>query len=424
MSSPQKKNINQNNNNNIDPKIQKLIEEPFVKDLLIKIEVLKKGLRDEKNKNNELSKKIEELKKEVEEEKKKNMELDKLKQLQKDLVPKMMKLNEELISTKSQIEILTKEKMELEKTAKQPKRSGSFFEKLNIKNNLEKLKSINEDNVNGNSNVETNNVEAISTMANTEIRKLNEEIEQLKFENEMCVKNMTSALEKAENLKLEFKNEIKTYNEKIKKLEEEIKMLQEERDELQDRIKLFSSISSQTIKETEHFKVLISDYKKGKEDAIKQLNISLEKYNKLKEENELNKKEIARYEMDSVKMAQKLTELKGLYIKVNLRNQMYHVKKVGLVSSAEIDIIFGRGEDGNYVMRIDSKEGMQIINIQDVESVNRVKNSKNKVEIKYMHKSKKYNMNVIVPELVVDQFVEAYKIFYFESMKCQNNFEY
>ena len=59
MSSPQKKNINQNNNNNIDPKIQKLIEEPFVKDLLIKIEVLKKGLRDEKNKNNELSKKIE-----------------------------------------------------------------------------------------------------------------------------------------------------------------------------------------------------------------------------------------------------------------------------------------------------------------------------------------------------------------------------
>ena len=139
------------------------------------------------------------------------------------------------------------------------------------------------------------------------------------------------------------------------------------------------------------------------------------------EENESHKKEIERLETNSIKMAQKLSELKSLYIKVNLRNQMYHVKKVGLMSSMEIDIIFGRGEDGNYVMRIDSKEGMQIVNIQDVESINRVNNSKTKVEIKYMLNSKKYNISVIVPELVVDQFVEAYKIFYFESMKYQNN---
>lgn len=49
--------------------------------------------------------------------------------------------------------------------------------------------------------------------------------------------------------------------------------------------------------------------------------------------------------------------------KTNLRNQMYYVKKNGLISSPEIDIIFGKGEEANYVMRIDNKEGIQIINI-------------------------------------------------------------
>ena len=123
-------------------------------------------------------------------------------------------------------------------------------------------------------------------------------------------------------------------------------------------------------------------------------------------------------------MAQKLSEIKNYYIKLNLRNQMFHVKKVGLISYSEIDIIFGKGEDGNYVMRIDSNDGMEIINIQDVEYVNRVENTKNKVEIGYMLNAKKYGIVVLVPEIVVDQFVEAYKNFYFESMKSENQINY
>ena len=134
----------------------------------------------------------------------------------------------------------------------------------------------------------------------------------------------------------------------------------------------------------------------------------------------LIKKKIENLEENSLKMAQKLSELKSLNIKANLRNQVYHVKRVGIIKSPEIDIIFGKGEEGNYVMRLDCKEGMEVINIQDVESVNRVKNSKNKVEIKYMNKGKKKTMNVLVNEVVVEQFVEAYKVFYFESMKSEN----
>ena len=201
-------------------------------------------------------------------------------------------------------------------------------------------------------------------------------------------------------------------------------MLKNEKDELQDRIKLTSTISSQTLKETEHFKGLFQEYKKGKEEVEQQLNECLKKYNKLLKENEEYKQTISRHEVDLGKMAKKLSELKNLYIKVNLRNQLFHVKKVGLLSNTEIDIIFGRDDEGNYVMRIDEKDHKELMNIQDVEYVNIIEGSKNKVEIGYMYKAKKYKITVLVDELVVEQFVEAYKIFYLESMKDQNKIAY
>jgi chromosome segregation ATPase len=235
---------------------------------------------------------------------------------------------------------------------------------------------------------------------------------------------MNSTLEETENRRLGFKNEIKTYTDKIKKLEEKMKMLEDEKKELQDRINLTSSISSQTMKESEHFKGLLQEYKKGKEEVEYQLNTCIEKCSKLLEENESYKQAIFRHEEESGKMAQKLAELKNLYIRVNLRNQMFHVKKEGLLSNTEIDIIFGKGKNGNYVMRIDEKDQTELMNIQDVEYVNRVEGSKNKVEISYMYQAKKYYIIVLVDELIVDQFVEAYKIFYLESMKDQNQIAY
>ena len=137
-------------------------------------------------------------------------------------------------------------------------------------------------------------------------------------------------------------------------------------------------------------------------------------------ENQTYKDSIYKHEIDAGKMAQKLAEFKNIILSMNLRNQVFHVKKVGLISHNEIDIIFGKGQDGNYVMRIDEKNNSDMINILDVESVNQNEKKKNKVDISYMLKSKKYNISVLVNELVVDQFVEAYKNFYAESMKLQN----
>ena len=119
-------------------------------------------------------------------------------------------------------------------------------------------------------------------------------------------------------------------------------------------------------------------------------------------------------------MALKLTEYKNMVLDMNLRNQVFHVKKTGLISHNEIDIIFYKNENGIYVMRIDDKNNSDIINILDVESVNQSNKNKNKVDISYMYKSKKYNISVLVNELVVGQLVDAYKNFYSESMKLQN----
>ncbi len=389
---------NDNSNNKQNTINTELLKDPFVKDLLVKIDILKNGIIKERSSNSELT-------------------------------SKLLKSEEELVSKTSQIKALIQDKIDLEKQVRelqtqlqQQQQKKRFFDlfNLNLNSNNEKTKPQNDISKNDDIFEDPKSVEAISTMANAEIRKLHEQISQLKFENETYLQKMNVALEQTENVKVEFKNEIKGYLEKIKSLEEETKRLEEEKGELQDRINLTSSISTQTLKETEHFKGLLYDYKKGKEDAILQLNSYEEKYKKLLGENELYKKENAKYKENSVKMAQKLAELKSLYIKVNLRNQMFHVKMEGFLYSEEFDIIFGKGEDGNYVMSIDKKDGMEVINIQDVESINRVNNYNNKVEIIYMNKGKKNVMSVSVPELVVDQFIETYKIFYFESMKNQN----
>ena len=174
------------------------------------------------------------------------------------------------------------------------------------------------------------------------------------------------------------------------------------------------------ISEKEHFEALLKDYKNSKEEALKQIEELQKKNKELLEENDKLKEAKISLETNAGKMALKLTEYKNMVLDMNLRNQIFHVKKTGLISHNEIDIIFYKNEEGIYVMRIDDKNNSDIINILDVESVNQSNKNKNKVDISYMYKSKKYNISVLVNELVVGQLVDAYKNFYSESMKLQN----
>ena len=399
--SPKKSQDSSTSNSSNSQEIQELLNHPYVQDLLLKIDVLKRGIIKERKTNQELS--------------------DKLKKFEFELTSKIVKLEEELISKTSQVKILIQEKMELEqklKTQKSQKKRGS-----NLLDLLNKGLEYNEK-LMSNKGKHKNSMEEISPVPNPEITKLHEKISELKFQNETYFKKMNKALEDLEYQRLEYKEEIDKYKDKINSLEEEIKALQKEKEELNEKIKVASSMGSKYMKEAEHFRGLLNDYKRDREQANSNLNSYMEKYNKLVEENTQYKEAILRHEEDSGKMAQKLAELKNLMIKLNLKNQIFHVKKIGLLSYNEIDILFGKAEDGNFIMRIEEKNESETINILDVESVEKVKDSNDKVEIVYMRNGKKLNMLVIVNELVIDQMVKAYKIFFSESMKKLNQIDY
>ena len=228
----------------------------------------------------------------------------------------------------------------------------------------------------------------------------------------------------AENKRLQHQNEIQNYKEKISSLENEIKKIQNEKQEINKKMGTVISMSSESMKEMDHLRILLNDYKKDREQANISLNSYIEKNNKLIQENKAYKQAILKHEEDSGKMAQKLAELKNLMIKLNLKNRMFHVKKVGLLSYTEIDILFGKSDEGNYIMRIDDQNEREVINILDVESVEIQKGTNDKVEIVYMKDGKKLSMVVIVDELIIDQIVKAYKIFFSESMKQLNDIDY
>ena len=121
--------------------VKELIKIPFVKDLIVKVDVLKNGVLNERKKTTTLTKKIEELESEI--------------------------------KTKTeQIKNLIQEKNDLEKKLSEKEKQD------NNKNSPMVVAPL---------------------MANDEIRKLNEEIIKLKFENETFMKKLNSTLLESED---------------------------------------------------------------------------------------------------------------------------------------------------------------------------------------------------------------------------------
>ena len=383
---------NSSNNNNEDNKTidyskldkNELIKSnPFVIDLLVKFDVLKKGIVEERKKTS-------------------------------ILVAKIKQLEEELNSKTNEIKKLTQEKISNDE-------NNTTIPQANKVNDNKELALIAE---------------------KEEIRKLNEQIINLKLEQENTDNKMKKTLEETEDLKKEYQTQIKLLSQANDSLIKELKSsktdksnLEKEIEKLQTEIKTKSLTpppemirereilireKDRLISEKEHFEALLKDYKNSKEEALKQIEELQKKNKELLEENDKLKEAKISLETNAGKMALKLTEYKNMVLDMNLRNQIFHVKKTGLISHNEIDIIFYKNEDGIFVMRIDDKNNSDIINILDVESVNQSNKNKNKIDISYMYKSKKYNISVLVNELVVDQLVDAYKNFYSESMKLQN----
>ena len=394
MSTETEKNDSNNSNeenNTIDysklDKNELIKKNPFVIDLLVKFDVLKKGIVEERKKTSILVSKIKQLEEEL------NSKTNELKKLAQE------KLNNEDIKNKSEM----KDKQS----------------------------------------------EMALISAKEEIRKLNEQLINLKLEEENTNNKMKKTIDETEDLKKEYQMQIKLLSQKndcllkeIKSLKSEKSDLEKEKEKLQTEIKtkaltpppemikereILIKDKERLLGEKEHFEALLKDIKKGKEEALQQLEENQKiktqlqiDNNKLKEENNKLNESKTSLETNAGKMALKLTEYKNMVLDMNLRNQVFHVKKAGLISHNEIDIIFYKTKEGDYIMRIDEKNNSDYINILDVESVTQSSKNKNKVDISYMYKSKKYNLSVIVNELVVQQLIDAYKNFYSESMKSQN----
>ena len=391
----EKKEENKINENNIDyVNLDKNIlikQNPFVKDLLVKLDILKKGIVEEKKKTSALLSTIKNFEEEI---KNKNKEIGKL-----------------ILEKSTLIEQNTHDDI------------------ANITGTFEKA--------------ENKNAEKALIIAKEEIRKLNEQIVNLKLEQETRNTKMKKTNEDTEDLKKEYQVQIKLLSEANDSIIKELKTLKNEnkniKKELEEEKKKNENskdlIETESIKdlirqkeilirekdklilEKEHFEALIKDYKKSKDEAMAQLDACLKKNGELVLENSTYRDSIYAHEEDQGKMAQKLAEYKNMILNMSLRNQVFHVKKLGLISQNEIDIIFGRDKNGNYVMRIDEKNNSEMIDILDVESVSQNEKKENRIDISYMYNSKKYNISVLVHELVVDQFLDAYKNYYSESIK-------
>ena len=389
--------INENNNidyTNLDKNIL-VKQNPFVKDLLIKLDVLKKGIVDERKKTSVL--------------------LSKIKKYEEDIKNKNKEISKLILEKSTLIEQNTHDDI------------------ANITGTFEK--------------VENKNAEEALIIAREEIRKLNEQIVNLKLEQETRNTKMKKTNEDTEDLKKEYQVQIKLLSEandsiikELKTLKTENKNLQKELEEEKKKnenskdviqtesineltrqkeilIREKDKLMLEKEQEKEHFEALLNDYKKSKDEAMDHLDACLKKNGELALENSTYRDSIYAHEEDQGKMAQKLAEYKNMILNMSLRNQVFHVKKIGLITQNEIDIIFGRDKNGNYVMRIDEKNNSEMVDILDVESVSLNEKKENRIDISYMYNSKKYNISVLVHELVVDQFLDAYKNYYSESIK-------
>ena len=289
---------------------------PFVIDLLVKLDVLKKGIVEERKKTT-------------------------------ILVSKIKQQEEEIISKTNEIKILSQEKTKNEDQKPEE----------NNKNISEQNNQITID----------NKSELALASANEEIRKLNEQIINLKLEQENTNNIMKKTLEETEDLKKEYQTQIKLLSQANDSLIKELKTLKTEKTDLEKEIeKLKIEIKTQALtpppemvrereilirekdkllSEKEHFEALLKDYKQSKDEAIQQLEESNKKNKEYSEENIKLKESVQTLETNAGKMALKLTDYKNMVLDMNLRNQVFHVKKAGIISHNEIDLRFYKEKD-------------------------------------------------------------------------------
>jgi chromosome segregation ATPase len=304
-------------------------EELKIKDLMMKIGVLRNGILDERNKNAELEK-----------------ELIKLKSSSKEMEILMDK-KENIIVTLSKEKYELQSKLDIEKSKSESGSSGNQFTNL-ISGIFQKRDSN-------------------AGLNDGEIKKLQNENKDLQLENHILKTKIEDQSLDFEKCKIEYQNLLNLQVSKIKKTENILNEKNKTIDELNKKLEIFfDNFKKFDVEKTKYESQIAESEKENKmrEEKIVELLLKLED----KENIILTYKDnLRRHEVESAELARKLAELKNAIIEANIVIQTFRGEKVGSVFNSILEITFGRTDDDEYVMIL-KEDGENIyINVEDVE---------------------------------------------------------
>jgi hypothetical protein len=309
-------------------------EEFRIKDLMMKIQVLRNGVIEERNKNSELEKEMNKLRTHVKE--LDNMLIDK-----ENMIVNLSKEKYELISK------LDIEKQKNEGSSVSDNSVGSQFTNL-ISGIFQKRDST-------------------SLTSENEVKKLQNELKDFQLENAILKKKVEDQSLDFEKCKIEYQNLINLQLDKIKKLDLVILEKNKSIDENNKKLEImFDNYKKFDVEKTK-YESQIAEYQKDnkvREEKIVELLLKLED----KEHIVAGLKEsLQRHEIESSELARKLAELKNAIIETNMVIQNFKCEKVGALFNSDIEITFGRTDDDEYVMIVREDENQEYINVEDIE---------------------------------------------------------
>jgi hypothetical protein len=321
-------------------------EELKIKDLIIKIQVLRNAVIEERNKNAELEKDMAKLKKTMEE------------------YENILTEKENMIITSSREKYELQSKLDIEKQKSEGNSVTNQFSNLltGIFNKKEQTPSANE----------------------SELKKLLNENRDLQIENGILKKKVEDQSLDFEKVKIEYQKMINLQIEKMKSLERTIidknKIINENNKKFEIMYENYKKFDIEKTKYESKVSDLMNE-NKIREDKIVELLYKLED-----KENIISsyKESLGRHEIESAELARKLAELKNAILETNMVIQNFKCQKVGALFNADMEITFGRTDDNEYVMILKEGDQEEYVNVEDVEYMKTSERFMDMIDICYL----------------------------------------
>lgn len=349
-------------------------EELKIKDLLIKLQVLRNALVEEKKKTQTYSDKIKEYEETIQ--KKDNEIVD---------------LSKEKFSLKSKLTMEQKKQTSNE-------RQGSILGNL-----------LNKINING------------KPMDDSKQRKYEDALEQQNIEIKSLSQQLMEEKESFDQQKMKFQTEITVQNQKITELTKKNELIEKENSELKNSKDIINSMKQNFESQKAAYEEKFQKYEKEKTELEYKANEvykRLEEYQKLynekdKENNEL-KKQIN-------ELSVLLNNMKTEMVLRQLSSKTYKVEKVnehGIITTNKkpMSITFQYNKEKNIcevVFKRNKQKGLveEHVNIIDISKFEVNEKNPNKVDISFMLDGEQHNYSVLVHEMVIDLLFQTYREF-------------